>query len=169
MGGPNKHLSLLFSCPVMSSPLHPHGLQHARPPYPSPSPEVCPSSCPLNPWCHPAISSSDTFFSFCLNLSQHEGIFQWVNCSHQMIKILELQIHHQSFQRVSSVQLLSCVQLFANPWTTAHQASLCLTISRNLPKFMSIALVMPSSHLILWHPLLLLPSRISYTPIQNEF
>ena len=46
----------------------------------------------------------------------------------------------------------------ATPWTTAHQASLSLTISQSLPKFMSIALVMPSSHLILWHPLLLLPS-----------
>ena len=39
---------LLFSCPVMSSSLQPHGLQHARPPCPSPSPEVCPSSCSLH-------------------------------------------------------------------------------------------------------------------------
>ena len=44
------------------------------------------------------------------------------------------------------------------PWTTAHQASLSLPISRSLPKFMSIALVMPSNHFILWRPLLLLPS-----------
>ena len=50
------------------------------------------------------------------------------------------------------------VQLFATPWTAARQASLSLTISQNLPKFVSIALVMPSSHLILWCPLLLLPS-----------
>ena len=46
----------------------------------------------------------------------------------------------------------------ATPWTAAHQASLTLTISWSLPKFMPIALVMPSSHLILWHPLLLLSS-----------
>ena len=43
---------------------------------------------------------------------------------------------------------------FATPWTTAHQASLFFTISRSLPKFMSIASMMPSSHLILWGPLL---------------
>ena len=43
-----------------------HGLQHARLPCPSPSPMVCPSSCPLNQWCHPTISFSVTLFSFCL-------------------------------------------------------------------------------------------------------
>ena len=50
------------------------------------------------------------------------------------------------------------VQLFGSPWTTARQASLSFTISQSLPKFMSIELVMPSNHLILCHPLLLLPS-----------
>ena len=50
----------------------------------------------------------------------------------------------------------SHVQLFATPWTAARQASLSLTISQSLPKFMFIAWVMPSSHLILWHPLILL-------------
>ena len=58
----------------------------------------------------------------------------------------------------SSVQLLSRVQLFAIPWTAARQASLSITNSRSLPKPMFIELVMPSSHLILFHPLLLLPS-----------
>ena len=47
---------------------------------------------------------------------------------------------------------------FVNPWSTASQASLSFTISWSLPKFMSIASVMPLSHLILWHPLLLLLS-----------
>ena len=51
-----------------------------------------------------------------------------------------------------------CVQLFATPWTAAYQASLSLSISQSLPKFMSNASVMPSSHLILSHPLLPLPS-----------
>ena len=60
--------------------------------------------------------------------------------------------------RFSSVQSFSHVQLFAIPWTAACQASLSFTIPRSLPKFMSIALVMPPSHLILWCPLLLLPS-----------
>jgi len=56
---------LLFNPPVMSDSLRHHGLQHTRPPCPSPSPEVCPMSCPLHWWCHPAISSFDTLFSFC--------------------------------------------------------------------------------------------------------
>ena len=59
---------------------------------------------------------------------------------------------------LSSVQLLSCVWLFATPWTSARQASLSVTNSQSLPKLMSIESVMPSSHLILCCPLLLLPS-----------
>ena len=55
------------------------------------------------------------------------------------------------------VPLLSRVRLFATPWTAARQASLSITNSRNLLKLMSIESVMPSSHLILCHPLLLLP------------
>ena len=58
----------------------------------------------------------------------------------------------------SSVQLLSCVQLFVTPWTAARQASLSITNSQSPPKPMSIELVMPSNHLILCWPLLLLPS-----------
>ena len=59
---------------------------------------------------------------------------------------------------ISSVQLLSLVWLFVTPWTTAHQASLSITNSRSLLKLMSIESVVPSNHLILCHPLLLLPS-----------
>ena len=72
---------------------------------------------------------------------------------------------HKSFCRrsrlppFSSVQLLSCVQLFATPWTAARQASLSITNSRSLLKLMSIESVMTSNHLILCHPLLL-PSSI---------
>ena len=58
----------------------------------------------------------------------------------------------------SSVQLLSHVRLFANPWTAAHQTSLSITNSWSLLKLMSIELVMPSNHLILCRPLLHLPS-----------
>ena len=62
---------------------------------------------------------------------------------------------------ISSVQLLSYVQLFATPWTAAHQASLSITTSRSLLKLMSIESVMPSNHLILCHSLLLLLSIFS--------
>ena len=58
---------------------------------------------------------------------------------------------------LSSAQSLSCVDS-VTPWTAAHQASLSITSSRSLPKLMSIESVMISSHLILCHPLLLLPS-----------
>ena len=59
---------------------------------------------------------------------------------------------------LSSVQLLSCVQFFVTPWTAAHQAFLSITNSWSLFRLMSIESVMPSNHLILCHPLLLLPS-----------
>ena len=58
----------------------------------------------------------------------------------------------------SSVQSLSCVQLFETPWTAAHQASLSITNSWSLLKLVSIESVMPSNHLILCHPLLLPPA-----------
>ena len=62
---------------------------------------------------------------------------------------------------LSSVQSLSHVRLFATPWTTAHQASLFITNSRSLLKLMSIKSVMPSNHLILCYPFLLLPSILT--------
>ena len=69
----------------------------------------------------------------------------------------------------SSVQSLSQVQLFATPWTTACQASLSITNSRSSPKPMSTVSVMLSNHLILCHPLLLLPSIFpSITVFSNE-
>ena len=64
--------------------------------------------------------------------------------------------------KLSSVQSLSRVQLFVTPWTAAHQASLSITNSRSPPKPMSILSVMPSNHLILCRPLLLLPSIFSF-------
>ena len=170
--------------------LWPHGLQHARPPCPSPTPRVYFNSCPLSWWCHPTISSSVVPLSSCLqsfpasgksitflvsqfftsvqfssvqfilvaqscptlchpmnrstpglpvhhhlpefiqthvhrvrdatqpshprpspsppalNLSQHQGLFQWVISSHQMTKVLEFQLQHQSFQWTPLTDLL---------------------------------------------------------------
>ena len=62
---------------------------------------------------------------------------------------LEQQLQLMVIVVVVVVELPSCVRLFETPWTAAHQASLPLTISQSLPKFMSIASVIPSSHLIL--------------------
>ena len=69
----------------------------------------------------------------------------------------------------SSVQSFSCVQLFATPWTAAHQASLSITNTRRLLKLMSIESVMQSNHLILRWPLLLTPSIFPSTRVfSNE-
>ena len=65
-----------------------------------------------------------------------------------------------SLHQISSVQLLSCIQLLVTPWTAAHQASLSITNSQSLLKLMSIKSVMPSNHLNLSCPLLLPPSII---------
>ena len=73
-------------------------LQPTRLPCPSPSPGVCPSSCPLNWWCHPTISSSAIHFS------QHQVFLQWVSSSQQVAKVLALQ--HQFFDAYSG--LISC-------------------------------------------------------------
>ena len=71
--------------------------------------------------------------------------------------------------KFTSVQLLSRVQLFVTPWIAACQASLSITNSQSLPKLMSIELVMSSNHLILCHPLLLLPSIFpSIRVLSNE-
>ena len=93
-----QYCSVQFSCSVMSNSLWPHGLQHAWLPCPSPTlratqthvhhvGDVIQSSHPLSSLSLP------TF-----HLSQHQGLFQWVSSSHQVTKVLELQLQHQSFQ-----------------------------------------------------------------------
>ena len=72
------------------------------------------------------------------------------------VQLCRLQVYN-----ISSVQSLSRVWLFETPWTTAHQASLSMTNSQRLPELKSIESVMPSSHLLLCHSLLLLPSIFS--------
>ena len=68
--------SVQFSCSVMSNSLWPHGLQHDRPPCPSPTPGVYLNSCPLSWWCYPIISSSVIPFSFHLQSFPESGSFQ---------------------------------------------------------------------------------------------
>ena len=76
-GNPRKDASqpVTLSYPVESDSSRPHGLWHARPPWPSPSPGACPSSLSLHWWCRPVISSSDTLFSFCPQSFQASGTF----------------------------------------------------------------------------------------------
>ena len=71
----HPNLTVQFSHSVMSDSLRPHGLQHTRPPCPSPTPRVYPNSCPLIQWCHPTISSSVVPFSSCPQSFPASGSF----------------------------------------------------------------------------------------------
>ena len=71
-----KISSVQFSRSVVSDSLQPHELQHARPPYPSPTSRLYPNPCPLSWWCHPTISSSVVPFSSCLQSFPTSGSFQ---------------------------------------------------------------------------------------------
>ena len=79
-----------------------------------------------------------------------------ISFSYEYTKIQSKEL--QTLRYLPSVQSPRCVQLFVTPWTAACQASLSITNSQSLPKLMSIELVMPSNHLTLCHPLLLLHS-----------
>ena len=85
-------------------------------------------------------------------------IWRCITCRYGRERIPRSLLPILAFQVFSSIRSLSRVQLFATPWTTAHQASLSITNSRSPPKPMFIESVMPSSHLVLCHPLLFLPS-----------
>ena len=98
--------SVQFSCSVMSDSLWSHGLQYARLPCPSPTPGACSNSCPSSLWSHSIILFSVFSFSSCFNLSQHQGLFQWVGSSHQMAKVSECQLQHQSIQGIFRVDFL---------------------------------------------------------------
>ena len=101
-----KLLSVQFRQSVMAYSLWPHELQHARPPCPSPKLEFTQThahrvgdaiqpSYPLSPPCPPAPSPS-----------QHHGLFQWVNSSYEVAKVLEFQLQRQSFQWTPRTDLL---------------------------------------------------------------
>ena len=102
---PLAALSVQFSCSVMSNSSQPHGLQHARPPCPSPTPGVYSNSCPLSWWCHPTISSSVVPFSSHRQSFPASGYFP-VSSLHQVAKALEFQLQHQSFQWIFRTDFL---------------------------------------------------------------
>ena len=93
--------SVQFSCSVVSDSLRSHEPQHARPSCPSSTARVHPNPCPLSRWCHALLSPS----SPAPNPSQHQGLFQWVNSSREVAKVLEFQLHHHSFQRTPRTDL----------------------------------------------------------------
>ena len=90
-------------CPTFCNPMD---CRMPRLPCPSPTPRAYSNSCPSHQWCHPTISSSVIPFSSHFNLSQHQGLFQWVGSSHQVTKVLALQLQHQSFQWIFRTDFL---------------------------------------------------------------
>ena len=110
------HILLLwFSFSVVSDTLRTHGLQHDSLPCPSLSPGVWSNSCPLSSDViqpsHPLLLPSPP----ALNLSQHQGLFQRVSSLHQITKVLELQLQHQSFLWVFRADFLWDVLIWS-PW-----------------------------------------------------
>ena len=138
-----------FSHSVVSNSLPSHGLQHSRPPCPSPNPRVFSNSCPPTQWYHTAISSPVLPFSSCLQSSQHQGLFKWVSSSHQVAKVLEFQLQHQSLMNIQdwfplgwtgwlSLQSKGLSRVFSNTKVQKHQ-------------FFSIQLFLQSkSHIHTW-------------------
>ena len=138
--------SVTQSCPTLCHP----GLQHARLPHPSPTPRAYSNSCPLSWWCHPTISSSVSPSLPIFNLSQHQGLFEGVTSSHQVAKVLEFQLQHQSFQWIFRTDLLydGLVQSPSSPRDSQE--------SSPTPQFKSINslalsfLYSPNSHIHTW-------------------
>ena len=89
----NKY-HMLLSLKVIFNSLQPHGLQNARLLCPSLSSAVCSNSCSLSWWCHPTLSSFVVPSPPALNLSQHQGLCQWVHSLHQVARVLELKFQH---------------------------------------------------------------------------
>ena len=83
-----------FSLSVVSDSLRPHGLQHARPPCPSPTPRACSNPCPSSQWYTIQPSHPLSYPSPAFNLSQDHGLFQWLNSLHQVTKVLVSNTKH---------------------------------------------------------------------------
>ena len=95
-----------FSRSVVSDSLRPHELQHARPPFPSPSPGVHSDSRSSSQCCHRAISSSVVPLLLLPPIPPSNSLFQWVNSLHEVAKVLEFQLQHHSLQRNPRADLL---------------------------------------------------------------
>ena len=148
---PDPHYTLCFCCSVAESclTLRPQGLH--SPPCPPLSPGLCSDSCALSQWCYLTISSSAAPFSFCLQ--SFPALYTCYNA------IAHAKWHtHRLRDSSEAKHVHMCVRVFATPWTAACQASLFITSSQKLLKLMSIELMIPSNHLILCCPLLLLLS-----------
>ena len=125
--------SVQSSRSVMSNSLQPHGLQHARAPYSSPTPRTYSNSCPLSQWCHPTISSSVVPFSSCLQSFPASGSFpmnQFFTSGGQSIgasasaSVLPMNIQDWfplGLTSLSSLQSQGLSRVFSNTTVQKHQ------------------------------------------------
>ena len=125
--------SVQFSCSVAFNSLRSHESQHARPPYPSPSPGLHSDSHPLSQWCHPAISSSVVPFSSCLQSFPASGFFQMsqlftsggqsigVSVSTSVLPMNTQDWCHLGWTRWISLQSKSLSRVFSNTTVQKHQ------------------------------------------------
>ena len=108
--------SVQFSHSVLSDSLRPHGLQHTRPPCPSPTPGVYSSSCPSSRWCHPTISSSVIPFSSCLQSFPASGSFLRVSSNEMAVSICQntgwytqsILLNKGYFLTIMIIKMLDC-------------------------------------------------------------
>ena len=125
--------SVQFSHSVMSDSLWPHGLQHTRPPCPSPTPGVYPNPCPLSRWCHPTISSSVIPFSSCPQSFPESGSFPmsqlFASCGQSIGVSASASVFPKNTQNWSplewtgwiSLQFKGLSKVFSNTTVQKHQ------------------------------------------------
>ena len=124
---------LLVSHSATSNSLQPQRTEAQQASLPSLSPRVCSNSYPLSRWCHPTSHLLLLPSPPALNLSQYQGLFQWVSFSHQVAKVLEFQLQHKSFQWIFrtdffkdwlffiSLQSKGLTRIFSNTAVQKHQ------------------------------------------------
>ena len=150
--------SVHFSRSVMSDSLRPHEPQHTRPPCPLPAPGVHPNHVH---WVGDAIQPSHPLSSPsppAPNLSQHQGLFKWVSSSHQVAKVLEFQLQHQSFQWTLRTDIFQ-EGLVGSPCSPRDSQE-----SSPTPQFKSINSSCSAFFIVqLWHPYMTTGKAIALT------
>ena len=136
---PEAFSSVQFSRSVMSDSLQPYGLQHTRPPCPSPTPGACWNSCPSSQWCHPAISSSVVPFSSCPQSFPATGSFPMS----QFFKSCGQSTGAPALSSVFPMNIQDCFPLGWTGWISLQSKGL---LSSPTPQFKSINSLVLSFH-----------------------
>ena len=108
--------SVQFSCSVVTDSLWPHGLQHTRLPCPSPTSGAYSNSCPSSQWCHPTVYPLSSPSPPTFNLSQHQGLFQWISSSHEVTQSIGVSASVSASASVHHFQWISGLISFRTDW-----------------------------------------------------